>query len=354
MSKRVVVGMSGGVDSSVAALLLKQQGYEVVGLFMKNWDERDDNGVCTSAQDYESAQRTCDVLDIPLQAIEFTKEYQEFVFKEFLSDYKSGFTPNPDILCNREIKFKVFYEKALSLGASYLATGHYCQTDQKLLIKGKDPLKDQSYFLCGIHGKVLNHVLFPIGNMEKSAVRELAHKHNLPVWNRKDSTGICFIGERNFREFLSSYIPANPGEFQTLDGTKVGQHHGSAFYTLGQRKGLGLGGPGPRWHVVAKDHEQNIVYVERNHDHPALYSTTIYCDPIHWIYESEYQKTPFQCHAKIRYRQEDQECTILESQGTQTKVQFKDPQWAAAPGQTIAFYDKHICFASARIRKTEE
>ena len=262
-SSTVVVGMSGGVDSSVTALLLKQQGYRVIGIYMKNWEELDENGVCTSAADFEDVAQTCSQLNIPFQAVNFTEEYKQNVFRNFIDEYEKGHTPNPDILCNKEIKFKVFFQKAMDLGADFLATGHYCRTDGKTLMKGKDPGKDQSYFLYAVDQTVLKKVLFPIGDLEKSEVRKIAAEYDLPTKTKKDSTGICFIGERKFRSFLSNYIKTQKGEFRLLDGTVVGEHEGACFYTVGQRKHLGLGGQGERWFVVDKNTDENIVYVER-------------------------------------------------------------------------------------------
>ncbi|NDD92936.1 tRNA 2-thiouridine(34) synthase MnmA, partial [bacterium] len=255
--KTVVLGMSGGVDSSVAALLLKQQGYRVIGLFMKNWEETDEHGVCTSTQDYEDVARVCEKLDIPYYSIEFVQEYWDHVFAEFLRAYQAGYTPNPDILCNREIKFNLFFKKAMEMGADYLATGHYCQIGQTngayRLLKAADQNKDQTYFVYTIQNSILPKVLFPIGHLTKPELRRLAEQHGIPTAKKKDSTGICFIGERNFRQFLAQYVPAKPGEIRTLSGERVGTHQGVAYYTLGQRKGLGLGGEGEAWFVVAKD-----------------------------------------------------------------------------------------------------
>lgn len=345
----VVVGMSGGVDSSVTALLLKQQGYRVVGLFMKNWEEQDANGQCTSAKDYDDVALTCAHIGIPFRSVNFVKEYREQVFSHFLKEYQAGFTPNPDILCNREIKFNVFYRKARELGADYLATGHYCQTVDGQLYKGLDPQKDQSYFLNAIDGKVLKHVLFPIGGLLKKEVRSIAEKHGLPTHAKKDSTGICFIGERHFTSFLSQYIAAKPGPFKRLDGTTVGEHAGVAYYTLGQRRQLGLGGPGDRWYVVAKDCEANIVYVERGDEHPALYCDELYADEISWIHEAP-KGFPFQCKAKVRYRQNDQDCQIELNADSSVTVRFMKPQRAIAPRQSIAFYQGDLCLGGGMIK----
>jgi tRNA-specific 2-thiouridylase len=238
--KKVVVGMSGGVDSSVAAYLLKSQGFDVMGLFMKNWEEKNSEGICQSTADYEDTARVCDILDIPLYTVNFVEEYQTRVFSHFIEELKLGYTPNPDILCNREIKFDVFFEKAKSLGADFLATGHYCRLEGNQLLKGLDPEKDQSYFLYAVNRRVFSQVLFPIGHLKKNEVRAIAKEQGLPIHSKKDSTGICFIGKRNFKEFISRYIPYHPGNFETLQGEIVGRHDGAAYYTLGQRKGLGL------------------------------------------------------------------------------------------------------------------
>nr|MBA3972235.1 tRNA 2-thiouridine(34) synthase MnmA [Bacteroidota bacterium] len=259
----VVVGMSGGVDSSVTALLLKQQGYNVIGMFMKNWEEKDEHGVCQSSIEFQDVVRVCEQIDIPYYSVNFVKEYQERVFSDFIEEYKKGYTPNPDILCNREIKFKALLDKALELGADFLATGHYCRTaviDQKSqLLKGSDPSKDQSYFLYAIKSKLMNKILFPIGDILKKDLRKIAKDHNLATSEKKDSTGICFIGKRDFKQFLSQYIAFKPGNFEDLSGNIVGKHDGIAYYTIGQRKGMGIGGPGVPWYVVGKDIERNVV-----------------------------------------------------------------------------------------------
>ncbi len=345
---KVIVGMSGGVDSSVSALLLKQQGYEVVGLFMKNWEETDGSGSCHATRDFEDVASVCQVLDIPYYGVNFVKEYQELVFDSFVSELKEGYTPNPDILCNREIKFKVFLEKAKSLGADFLATGHYCQTQDGILLKGSDRGKDQSYFLYTLQEEALKGVLFPIGNLEKAEVRKLALAHGLPVHDKKDSTGICFIGKRDFKEFISRYIPYHPGDFTTLDGQVVGRHDGAAYYTIGQRKGLGIGGPGDAWFVVKKDMERNLVYVEQGSDHPALYARGLIARE--WSFVSgEIPALPFTCRAKIRYRQEDQGCTIERIEGDRLYVSFDVPQRAITPRQSVVFYTGQVCLGGALI-----
>jgi len=356
MSK-IIVGMSGGVDSSVVAKILKDQGHEVIGLYMKNWDETDPNGNCTSESEYQDVVKVCEQIDIDYYSVNFVKEYWDNVFKEFLDDYQNGFTPNPDVLCNKEIKFKVFFNKAMELGADYLATGHYCQNlkidNINYLCKGKDPLKDQSYFLHAISGDVLAKVLFPIGHLSKVEVRKLAEEFNLATKTKKDSTGICFIGERNFKPFLKKYISSSKGLFKNLDGTVVGEHDGFPFYTLGQRKGLGLGGPGERWFVVSTDKDTNTVYVERGKDHPALFSNYLIASDLHLINNDFKITFPFKCTCKIRYRQTDQDCIISKDKSNRLIVNFVDAQRAIDNGQYVVFYveknNESICIGGSRI-----
>jgi tRNA-specific 2-thiouridylase len=357
--KTVVVGMSGGVDSSVSALLLKQQGYRVIGLFMKNWEEKDEQGVCMSAKDYEDVARVCEKIDIPYYAVEFVQEYWDQVFARFIEEYKAGYTPNPDILCNREIKFKSFMQKALELGADYLATGHYCQNqrisvegqEKHQLVKGSDPGKDQSYFLYTINSEILKNVLFPIGHLPKWEVREIAQQAGLATHAKRDSTGICFIGERNFRPFLKQYVSVKPGEIQTLSGEVLGRHDGTAYYTLGQRKGLGLGGEGDPWFLVGKDPERNILFAERGERHPALYADELFANELSWVAGEPPSPLPFRCKAKVRYRQLDQDCTITQIAGDQLRVEFSTPQRAIAPGQSVVFYTGDVCLGGGVIRK---
>lgn len=348
--KTVVVGMSGGVDSSVSALLLKEEGYDVIGLFMKNWEEKDERGVCKASLEYEDVLKVCDKIGIPCYSVEFTKEYQENVFKHFLEGYKKGYTPNPDILCNREIKFHHFLNKALSYGADYLATGHYVQNisidGKKHLVKGKDPGKDQSYFLYTLKESILEKVLFPIGNLQKSEVRAIAKKHDLITHDKKDSTGICFIGKRAFKPFLSQFLKPKPGPFMTLEGKQLGVHDGISFYTIGQRKGLGVGGEGDAWYVVGKDINKNIVYIEQGKEHPALYADMLYAEDISWVNDSP--PFPLNCTAKVRYRQMDEPCSI-HIQSEKIKVVFKDPQRAITIGQSVVFYKDQICLGGAII-----
>ena len=349
----VIVGMSGGVDSSVSALLLKQQGYRVIGLFMKNWEEQDENGVCPSVYDYEDVRRVCEQINIPYYAINFVKEYRTQVFEQFIEDFKQGLTPNPDVLCNREIKFKIFLEKALELGADYLATGHYCQNQQiegeQCLVKGMDPQKDQTYFLYTLNRSILQKVLFPVGGLEKSEVRKIARLHQLATSDKKDSTGICFIGERHFRTFLSQYVMMQPGNFETLQGKVVGKHQGAAYYTLGQRKGLGIGGAGEAWFVVGKDMERNVVLVEQGADHPALYCDALNAIELSWV-AGKSPILPYSCDAKIRYRQAEQPCVIQRIEEGCARVTFHRPQRAVTPGQSIVFYDGPVCLGGGIIK----
>ena len=352
--KTVIIGMSGGVDSSVSALLLKQQGYRVIALFMKNWEEPDDQGVCPSAYDYEDVRRVCEQIDIPYYAVNFVEEYRTQVFSQFVEDFKKGLTPNPDILCNREIKFKVFLNKAMELGGDFLATGHYCQNllinNTHCLVKGADPQKDQTYFLYTLNRSILEKVLFPVGSLEKSVVRKIAHDHNLATFNKKDSTGICFIGERHFRNFLSQYVAMQPGDFKTLTGRTVGKHHGAAYYTLGQRKGLGIGGAGEAWFVVGKEMEKGIVFVEQGADHPALYCDELIATELTWV-SGEAPPLPYSCHSKVRYRQTDHPCIIQKIENGCAWVTFAHPERAVTPGQSIVFYDGPICLGGGIIQK---
>lgn len=353
----VILGMSGGVDSSVCAALLKEEGYKVVGLFMKNWEEFDEHGVCQSSKEFADVVRVCEKLDIPYYSVDFIEEYKAQVFDHFIEEYKLGYTPNPDILCNREIKFKVFFEKALELGADFLATGHYCQkrrgTDGKYaLVKGVDPLKDQSYFLYTIKSEILEKVLFPIGHIAKTEVRKIAEKYDLATKHKKDSTGICFIGERNFKNFLSNYVTFEDGNFETLDGTIVGRHTGATYYTIGQRKGLGLGGAGEAWFVVGKDIKRNVVQVERGEVHPAMYADTLVATDLSFTGGEFKRDLPFGCKAKIRYRQKDQECTITRIADGKIYVEFAEAQRAITPRQSIVFYEGDECLGGAMIEKS--
>lgn len=347
-TKTVVVGMSGGVDSSVAALLLKEQGYNVIGMFMKNWEECNDDGVCSANKDFEDVVQVCEQIDIPYYSVNFSKQYWDRVFQCCLAEYTAGHTPNPDTLCNREIKFDVFFKKALSMGAEYFATGHYCRTENNCLLRGVDPDKDQSYFLYTIKGSVLKNVLFPIGNLTKKEVRDIAHKHNLVIADKKDSVGICFIGKRNFKQFLSNYIAPVPGNFEDTDGKVVGQHDGIAYYTIGQRKGLGIGGPGEAWFVVDKEPARNVIRVVQGEDHPDLYKKQLIATETSWVNEPV-SSLPFKCTAKIRYRQPDTPCTITSIEGDKIAVTFDQPQKAITPRQAIVFYKDDLCLGGAVI-----
>jgi tRNA-specific 2-thiouridylase len=345
-AKTVVVGMSGGVDSSVVALVVKLQGYRVIGLFMKNWDETSPDGTCPADQDYQDVIKVCERLDIPYYSVNFVKEYWDGVFEEFLNDYRKGYTPNPDVLCNREIKFKVFYQKAKLLGADFLATGHYCQIEDLKLKKGFDSNKDQTYFLYAVQKEVFKDVLFPIGHLAKPKVRELAHKFDLATSAKKDSTGICFIGERNFKDFLSQYIQTIKGNFIDLKGKVLGPHDGTCFYTLGQRKGLGIGGPGEAWFVVAKNFDNNEVILAQGQDHPGLYADGLTATELNWLIQAPTGE--FRCSAKVRYRQPDQSCTVT-VEGNRVKVIFDHPQRAMTPRQSVVFYQGDICLGGGII-----
>lgn len=336
------MGMSGGVDSSVSALLLKEAGYDVFGLFMKNWEESDSQGKCLASKDQEDALKVCKQLNIPFYTVNFTEEYYDQVFSDLLKGLKAGYTPNPDILCNREIKFKLFLKKALSLGADFLATGHYCQikeTPQGFhLFKGVDPGKDQSYFVYTLHNSELQKVLFPIGHLFKSEVREIAKKHHLSTYAKKDSTGICFIGKRNFQHFIAQYLPMEKGAITDLKGKILGEHCGAIYYTIGQRKGLGIGGEGDAWFVVDKDIKNNILIVAQGQNHPSLFSTHLTAKELSWVNDAPLS-LPFSCKAKVRYRQADQNCVIEKLDQERASVYFSTPQRAVTLGQSIVFYD---------------
>lgn len=351
---RVIVGMSGGVDSSVTALLLKQQGYDVIGVFMKNWDDTDEFGVCTAEVDFQDVRRVCDHIGIPYYTVNFEKEYMEKVFEYFLDEYRHGRTPNPDVMCNREIKFGEFLTKALDLGADYIATGHYAQVKlidgEYKLLRGADANKDQTYFLNALNQYQLSKAMFPIGHMEKPQVREIALAAGLPTAKKKDSTGVCFIGERNFKEFLSSYLPAQPGEMRKMDGEVVGRHEGLMYYTLGQRHGIGLGGSGDPWFVVDKDVEKNILYVGRGADQSALFSKGLLATNVNWISPKQ-QDQIIHCTAKFRYRQPDQQVTVYTSSHGTCDVIFEQPQKAITPGQAVVFYDGDVCLGGGTIDK---
>ncbi len=356
---KVIVGMSGGVDSSVSALLLKQQGFQVEGLFMKNWDEDDGTEYCTAMTDLMDAASVCQKLDIYLHTVNFAKDYWANVFEHFLAEYKAGRTPNPDILCNREIKFKVFLEYAQKLGADYIATGHYTQTQNEdgrtYLAKGLDQNKDQSYFLHAVSEEAFSKTLFPIGSMEKPDVRALAEEHGLITHNKKDSTGICFIGERRFKDFLETYLPAQPGKIVTDSGDVIGEHQGLMYHTIGQRQGLGIGGVRGAnedpWYVAQKDLSENELIVVQGGRHPLLYTSNLMARQLHWI-NGEPESNLITCKAKNRYRQEDQECEVQFQKDDEVSVTFKDSQRAITPGQSVVFYDGEICLGGGTIAST--
>ncbi|MDQ0190015.1 tRNA 2-thiouridine(34) synthase MnmA [Alicyclobacillus cycloheptanicus] len=354
---RVVVGMSGGVDSSVTALLLKEQGFDVIGVFMKNWDDTDENGVCTATEDFEDVRKVCDTIGIPYYGVNFEQEYMDRVFKYFLDEYRRGRTPNPDVVCNREIKFKELLQAALDLGADFLATGHYAQVasvdGQFQLRRAVDANKDQTYFLYQVGQAALAKTMFPIGGMEKSEVRKIAEAAGLATAKKKDSTGICFIGERNFRQFLSQYLPAQPGPMMTLAGEVKGEHAGLMYYTIGQRHGLGIGGtPGASsnapWFVVDKDVSRNILYVEQGENHPALFKRGLVATDLHWV-AGHPPAESFTCTAKFRYRQPDQGVSVrIEADGS-CVVDFDHPQRAITPGQSVVFYQGPVCLGGGVI-----
>lgn len=349
---RVVVGMSGGVDSSVTALLLKEQGYDVVGIFMKNWDDTDENGVCTATEDYNDVIRVCNQIGIPYYAVNFEKQYWNKVFTYFLEEYKAGRTPNPDVMCNKEIKFKAFLEHALQLGADYVATGHYARVSREngevRLLRGVDENKDQTYFLNQLSQEQLQKVMFPIGELHKKEVREKAKEAELATATKKDSTGICFIGERDFKEFLSQYLPAQPGDMRTLEGEKVGKHDGLMYYTIGQRHGLGIGGAGDPWFVVGKDVNSNILFVGQSFENDALYSDSIIATEVNWIPEKEMPAT-FECTAKFRYRQPDHPVTVYKLEDNSVRVVFHGQVRAVTPGQSVVFYKGEECLGGGTI-----
>ncbi|TGD75275.1 tRNA 2-thiouridine(34) synthase MnmA [Mangrovimicrobium sediminis] len=356
-STKVIVGMSGGVDSSVAALLLREQGYAVEGLFMKNWEEDDGTEYCTAKEDFADAQAVADKLGITLHGANFAAEYWDNVFEHFLAEYRAGRTPNPDILCNREIKFKAFLDYARMLGADLIATGHYVRRGEDdtgaTLLKGLDPNKDQSYFLHAVGHSELADSLFPVGELEKPEVRAIAEKHELATAKKKDSTGICFIGERRFKDFLEQYLPAKPGEIHSLDGECLGRHQGLMYHTIGQRQGLGIGGLAEHgdapWYVVGKDLERNVLLVAQGNDHPALFSDSLATGDIYWV-AGEPPTLPLQCQAKVRYRQPDQACTV-QREGDGYRVDFAEPQRAVTPGQSVVFYDGERCLGGGVIEQ---
>lgn len=370
MSNYVIVGMSGGVDSSVSAALLLEQGYQVEGLFMKNWEDDDGTEYCTAMRDLADAQSVCDTLGIPLHTANFSMEYWDRVFEHFLQEYSAGRTPNPDILCNKEIKFRAFLDHALTLGADFIATGHYArrgavQTSSlgepyAPLLRGLDQNKDQSYFLHAVHGREIAKTLFPVGELEKPAVRQKAEALGLSTASKKDSTGICFIGERRFKDFLKQYLPAQPGDIVTDTGEVVGRHDGLMYYTLGQRGGIGIGGLKNQaegaWFVLAKDMPNNQLIIGQGHDHALLQSNQLWSDKIDWVAgAAPIPAQGLMCTAKTRYRQADQRCTVYADPSLQAggvRVEFDQPQRAVTPGQSVVFYQDEICLGGGVIHHT--
>ncbi|WP_269571710.1 tRNA 2-thiouridine(34) synthase MnmA [Psychromonas sp. CNPT3] len=356
---KVIVGMSGGVDSSVSAYLLQQQGYQVEGLFMKNWEEDDSSEYCAAAQDLQDAQAVCDKLDIKLHTVNFSAEYWDNVFEHFLAEYKAGRTPNPDIMCNKEIKFKAFLEFAAEdLGADFIATGHYVRRREVnghvQLLRGLDTNKDQSYFLYAVGEKQIAQTLFPVGELEKPEVRRIAEQQGLITANKKDSTGICFIGERKFTDFLQEYLPAQPGDIVTPEGKVIGKHQGLMYHTLGQRKGLGIGGRQDAnedpWYVVAKDMPNNRLLVAQGANNPALLSYGLIATKCDWV-DRKILKEAFTCTLKTRYRQQDVPCTVTPLDDDTLRVIFETPQSAVTPGQSAVFYMQEVCLGGAIIEQ---
>ena len=370
MSKYVIVGMSGGVDSSVSAALLLEQGYQVEGLFMKNWEDDDGTEYCTAMRDLADAQSVCDRLGIPLRTANFSMEYWDRVFEHFLKEYSAGRTPNPDILCNKEIKFRAFLDHAVTLGADFIATGHYARRGENRLnaqgetyaplLRGLDSNKDQSYFLHAVHGREIARTLFPVGELEKPEVRKKADQLGLSTASKKDSTGICFIGERRFKDFLKQYLPAQPGEIVTDDGKVVGRHDGLMYYTLGQRGGIGIGGIKNQqegaWIVLAKDMQNNQLVIGQGHDHALMQSTQLWSEAIDWVAgEAPDMTQGLRCTAKSRYRQPDQACTVYADSTVAggVRVVFDQLQRAVTPGQSVVFYQGENCLGGGIIHHTD-
>ncbi|MEM6774461.1 MAG: tRNA 2-thiouridine(34) synthase MnmA [Pseudomonadota bacterium] len=355
-SEKVIVGMSGGVDSSVAALLLREQGYEVEGLFMKNWDEDDGTEYCTAKADYADALAVAGKLGITLHAANFAAEYWDGVFEHFLAEYAAGRTPNPDILCNREIKFRAFLDYATELGADLIATGHYVRRGEDngraTLRKGLDANKDQSYFLHAVGHEELGRTLFPVGEIDKPQVRAIAAGAGLITHDKKDSTGICFIGERRFKDFLARYLPARPGPIETLSGERLGEHQGLMYHTIGQRQGLGIGGSAGHedapWYVAGKDVHNNVLHVVQGNDHPALYTDALTTGALYWVSGSP-PPLPLETRAKVRYRQADQACVLTSDRKGGYRVAFESPQRAVTPGQSVVFYSDDVCLGGGVI-----
>lgn len=351
-TSRIVVGLSGGVDSSVTAWLLKQQGREVIGVFMQNWEDDNDDQFCSIKEDARDAIAVADIIGCDVELVNFAKEYKDRVFAYFLAEYSAGRTPNPDVLCNAEIKFKAFLEYAVSLGAEKIATGHYAKTDvdadgRTRLLRGVDETKDQSYFLYRLSQSQVSRALFPLGDLRKTEVRRLAAEANLHNHAKKDSTGICFIGERPFRDFLNRYLPKQPGEMVTPEGRRVGEHMGLMYYTIGQRQGLGIGGPGEPWFVADKDMAANRLIVVQGHAHPLLYKPSLCADQLSWVADTA--PPPGRYTAKTRYRQQDAHCELLFVEEGRCEVKFDEPQWAVTPGQSLVLYQQEVCLGGGVI-----
>ena len=353
---KIVVGLSGGVDSAVAALLLKRQGHDVIGLFMKNWEDDDDDEHCTTRVDLVDAVAVADKVGIEVEAVNFAAEYRERVFASFLAEYRAGRTPNPDVLCNAEIKFKAFLDHAVAMGAERIATGHYARIEEReggpVLMKGTDPAKDQSYFLHRLTRQQLSRAIFPVGHLLKTEVRRIAREAGLPNHAKKDSTGICFIGERPFREFLARYLPREPGPIVTPDGASLGEHHGLMYYTLGQRQGLGIGGQragdGTAWYVARKDVASNTLVVVQGHDDPRLFSTHLRAQDASWVAGTPPEEGG-DLAAKTRYRQMDAPCTLAREGANAFALEFREPQWAVTPGQSAVLYRGELCLGGGVI-----
>lgn len=366
MEKRVVLGLSGGVDSAVAAYLLKKQGYEVIGVFMRNWDSQlnndilgnptNDDDICPQEKDYLDAKAVAKHLGIEIKRVDFIKEYWDHVFTYFIEEYKKGRTPNPDILCNKHIKFKAFLDYALSIHADYIATGHYARVKHQdgkdsIMLKGVDQNKDQTYFLCQLNQTQLQKSLFPLGDIDKSKVRQIAKELDLPVASKKDSTGICFIGERNFKEFLQNYIPAKPGKMVDIESKKIiGEHIGIMYYTIGQRKGLGIGGPGDAWFVVGKNYDENILYICQGDQNDWLLSSGALIQDVNWI-SSNKPKEEILCNAKFRYRQKDHPVRLTFINETTVFLKFETYAKSVTPGQAAVFYQDDVCLGGGTIEK---
>jgi tRNA-specific 2-thiouridylase len=349
---RIVVGLSGGVDSSVSAWLLKQQGHDVLGVFMQNWEDDDNDEYCSIKEDSRDAIAVADLVGIDIELVNFAREYKDRVFAYFLSEYQAGRTPNPDVLCNAEIKFKAFLDYAIRLGADKIATGHYAGTDigpdgKTRLLRGADRNKDQSYFLYRLNQYQVSRAVFPLAALDKPEVRRIAAEIGLPNHAKKDSTGICFIGERPFRDFLNRYLPRQPGPMQTPEGRAVGEHMGLMYYTIGQRQGLNIGGPGAPWYVAGKNLATNTLIVVQGHDHPLLYQSELVAAQLSWV--ADEAPPPGRYTAKTRYRQHDAACTLAAVQDGQLQVHFDTPQWAITPGQSLVVYDGEVCLGGGII-----